>query len=108
MERTTLLKQVENHCRCRILKKAPVLGPHPRHVVIYVRIDQTLRPIVSVTHVMEIGELLRAGGCLTPGLRDFLCLPRSDDGEPGCPTYQDSIRFYLADQKQVESLTLQV
>lgn len=51
-----------------------------------------------------IGLLQRAGGCLSPSIREFLCLSQScppPSGENGEPTYAESLSFYILDTGSV-------
>lgn len=59
---------------------------------------------------MEIGELLRAGGCLSPGLREFLCLPDLEEERPqsSASAGNDRLTFYIAHEQALERLVQQV
>lgn len=59
---------------------------------------------------MEIGELLRAGGCLSPGLREFLCLPELEEEGPqsSASAGNDRLTFYIAHEQDLERLVEQV
>lgn len=59
---------------------------------------------------MEIGELLRAGGCLSPGLREFLCLPDLEEAGPqnSASAGNDRLTFYIAHEHALERLVEQV